>query len=260
MQAFVPCGAVLWMSVTGAVMAAPEAEPAPKLRFSEEYTRYLCEQQKLDHGLFENLPRGDGHVNQEAVSHQLEAEERLRERFRSAIANPYPPELHGYKPKGFEFVELHWGSDGCSQEGNGGSSKLRPDFTCPLDRIVLQDRTTGQEFHASAALADFDFIYSGSEGGKLEDEPRALPEKPYKIVGRVALRGAVSGETYVISHDWISGVPAETIWSAKWSGDQARLEFARPTDVPLVTFSNAALFMFPLKDEPPSYRTCTTAH
>jgi hypothetical protein len=120
-----------------------------------------------------------------------------------------------------------------------------------LDRVILRDQATGKEFYASAALADFDFIYNDGEGWTLEDEPRAVPAEPYKIVGRVALKGNVGRETYVISHDWISGVPAQTVWSAKWSADQVRVAFARPADVPLVTSSNAALFRFPLKNEHP---------
>ncbi len=251
MRAFVTCGAVLWVSVTGAAIAASGSPQSPKLRFTEEYTRYLCEQQKLEDDPSENHPGGDGHVSTEALLNRFEAEERLRERFQSAISNPYPPELQGYKPKGFEFVELHWGPVPCSQEGNWDGAGLPPNFRCRLDRVVLRDQATGKEFLASAALADFDFIYDEHDGRKLEDEPRAVPAQPYKIVGRIALGGAVSGQAYVMSHDWIDGVPAQTVWSAKWSGDLVRLEFARPADVPLVTSSNAALFRFPLKDESP---------
>ncbi len=251
MRAFVLCGAVLWLSVTGDVMAASTSLPFPKLRFTKEYAQFLCEQQKLENGPSGNLFQADGNVSEEASSDWLDAEVRLREKFKSAISNPYPPELQGYRPKSFEFVELHWAPSPCSQGGDKGRSKVRANFKCRLDRVILRDQATGKEFYASAALADFDFIYNDGEGWTLEDEPRAVPAEPYKIVGRVALKGNVGRETYVISHDWISGVPAQTVWSAKWSADQVRVAFARPADVPLVTSSNAALFRFPLKNEHP---------
>ena len=122
MQAFIPCGVVLWVSVTGAAMAASASSPSAKLRFTKEYAQFLCEQQKLENGPSGNLFRADGNVSEEASSDWLDAEVRLREKFKSAISNPYPPELQGYRPKSFEFVELHWATSPCSQGGDKGRS------------------------------------------------------------------------------------------------------------------------------------------
>jgi hypothetical protein len=103
-----------------------------------------------------------------------------------------------------------------------------------------------------AALVDFKFIYEDGGGRTLEDEPRAVPSEPYEIVGEVALKGIVDGNTYVLLHHWIDGSPGQTVVSSGWGAEQEKWDFMPPSEVPVVTASNAFIFGFDLKNEMPS--------
>jgi len=257
MRTFVPYGVGLWVSVTGAAMAASGPSPSPKLRYSEEYTRYQCEQLKLGGINVESLFGADGKITDEAKeawSKQAKAEERLRERFQSAISNPYPPELQGYKPKSFEFVEFLRNPGPCSAGRDQSKPTVRAGFRCRLDKVVLKDRKTGKTFLTVAALVDFDFIYGDGDKRKLEDEPRPLPSEPYTTVGIVTLKGTVDGTVNTMTHEWISGAPSETVTSTAWGSEEEKLEFTPPADLPVVTVANASIFSFDLKNEAPYIR------
>jgi hypothetical protein len=145
--------------------AASKPNSLPRLRYSDDYTRYKCELKKLSGGGLEDLFGIDGNLRgqaKEELSKRFDAEERLKEQFQSAVSNPYPPALEGYRPKSFELVEFLWNAGPCSGARYQDAPKVPATFRCRLDKTILKDSETGKQFFASAALASDRGLLSSS--------------------------------------------------------------------------------------------------
>ena len=157
------------------VSAATKPAQFPKLRYSDEYTRYRCELKKLSGVSFEDfLDMGEKVTGdaEKAQQERLDAEGHLNEQFQSALSNPYPSELQGYRPKSFELVEFLWSEGPCLEGRYQDGPTLPATFRCRLDRVILKDQETGKQFSTLAAFVDFDFLYEDDDERKLEDTQR----------------------------------------------------------------------------------------
>jgi hypothetical protein len=223
-----------------------------QLRFTQQYIRYSCALQKLEATAPDVSDTSER--AQKQLGRHLDAVEALEKKYKSAIEMPYPTELRGYKPKAFELVELLWTGGpswpSCVHQPDEDRLKLRRDFRCPLERLILIDRRTGRKFTAVAAFVDFDFVYE-----RTEEDPRPLPAEPNEIIGNVILKGEFKGKTYRLNRSWTGGAPSETLASSLWEReDDEKLPSEWRQDLPVVTARNASLFVFDLKNEPPYNR------
>lgn len=214
----------------------------PRIRYTEAFVKASCDLAKLD-PLETSKP--------ESAAKWLERREELK----SILDAPYPPELMNYAPPPFEYAAHLQAGIPCPGPSTGPTSKLPKTFRCRLDRVLFRDTDARKSFQAKAALLRFGFLYDDVDKRKLEDRPRPLKEDAPRLVGEISVQGTMDGQTYIVAREWTGGSPVEALASVALKDATPEWRRTTPTtELPMVTFENAHMFVFDLRNDTPGAR------
>lgn len=204
--------------LTGLALCATLTHGAPgKLRYTAEYTRYMCR--------LERAAAAGPEASKKAP------DQKPKRMFPSEFANSYVPQP-------YEWFELVKTPLQCSHE----YMEPKPNYRCRLDRVVFRDRAKDKTFTADSARVGFRFVHSDPSDSISSDSPGPIGGQTlWRTTGWIDVRGHIDGKPAILSHEWNHGSPAEVVYVDKVPDGFRPSPRAK---LPVVTSENWNLYVF----------------
>jgi hypothetical protein len=235
---------VLGIGISAHAQNALGGASSGRIRLAESYVRASCALKKA----LEGQPAITDDVSVEKMQEAFDRRTALEEQYKDTLSRPYPPELESYVPTSFEYAEHLFTGFPC-EEGLETKAEMPAGFRCRLDQVVFRDPVRKQELKVDGGSFDFEFIYDGEDGMKVENTPRPLSAGAPRVAGYIQVRGQMAGKSYTVSRAWTGGSPVEALASRVTNPKDSDDAVMPAANLPYVTAENAAMFVFDLKHD-----------